>query len=195
MGYRFQGGDLKSLAFGRTRLDPVGMFATKAACPFAGTFSVVGDVVHEPAPGTAPVHASPTVPANPSIEVMSRLKTAVVPAGTVWLVPPTVGGSGQKSVAVPLSITDCGLSVALSVSVRVAVFAPLVEPHWAPEAGAAGLNVIWTVQVPPSGTAAVQLFFNVKSVVSVTLAPLTVKAPCPVFLTVTATGELVPPTT
>ena len=186
---------MKSLAFGRTTLDPVGMFATKAACPFAGTVTVVGDVAHEPAPGTAPVHASPTVPANPSIDVMSSLKTAVIPAGTVWLVPPTVGGSGQKSVAVPLSITDCGLSVALSVSVRVAVFAPLVEPHWAPVTGAAGAKVTWTVQVPPAGTAPVQSFFNVKSVVSVTLAPLTVKAPCPVFLTVTATGELVPPTT
>ena len=186
---------MKSLAFGRTTLDPVGMFATKAACPFAGTVTVVGDVAHEPAPGTAPVHASPTAPANPSIDVMSRSKTAVIPAGTVWLVPPTVGGSGQKSVAVPFSITDCGLSVALSVSVRVALFAPLVEPHCAPEAGAAGLNVIWTVQVPPPGTAPVQLFFRVKSVVSVTLAPLTVKAPCPVFFTVTATGELVPPAT
>ena len=114
------------------------MFATKAACPFAGTVTVVGDVAHEPAPGTAPVHASPTVPANPSIDVMSSLKTAVIPAGTVWLVPPTVGGSGQKSVAVPLSITDCGLSVALSVSVSVALFAPVVEPHCAPEGGAAG---------------------------------------------------------
>jgi len=195
MGYRFQGGDLKSLAFGRTRLDPVGMLATKGACPFFGTVTVDGEVVHEPAPGTAPVHARPTVPAKPSIDVMSRLKTAVVPAGTVWLVPPTVGGSRQKSVAVPISITDCGLSVALSVSVRVAVFAPLVEPHWAPVTGAAGAKEIWTVQVLPAGTAAVQLFFRVKSVVSVTLAPLTVNAPCPVFLTVTATGELVPPTT
>ena len=171
------------------------MLATKDACPFFGTFTVDGDVVHEPAPGTAPVHARSTVPAKPSIEVISRLKTAVVPAGTVWLVPPTVGGSGQKSVAVPFIVTDCGLSVALSDSVRVAVFAPLVEPHWAPVTGAAGAKVIWTVQVPPAGTAAVQLFFRVKSVVSVTLAPLTVKAPCPVFLTVTATGELVPPTT
>jgi hypothetical protein len=36
--------------------------------------------------------------------------------------------------------------------------------------------------------ALVQLFFSVKSAVSVMLAPLTVKAPVPVFFTVTATG-------
>ena len=104
--------------------------------------------------------------------------------------PPTVGGFGQKSVAVPFSATVCGLFVALSVSVRVVVFVPLVEPHCAPEAGAAGLKVICTVQVPAPGTALVQLFVSVKSVVSLTVTPLTVNAPCPVFVTVTATGEL-----
>jgi hypothetical protein len=159
------------------------------ACPFAGTFSVEADVVHEPAPGTAPVHASPTAPAKPSIEVMSRLKLAVVPWVTVKLVPPTVGGFGQKSVAVPFSVTACGLSVALSVRVSVVVFAPLVEPHCAPAAGAAGLNVICTVQVPPAGMAPVQVFLSVKSAVSLTLAPLTVNGSCPVLVTVTATGE------
>lgn len=158
------------------------------ACPFAGTVSVDTDVAHEPAPGTEPVHASPTDPANPFIEVMSSWKVAVAPCVTVRLVPPTVGGFGQKSVAVPFSITACGLSVALSVRVRVALFDPVVEPHCAPDAGAAGANVIGTVQVPPAGIEPVQLFFIVKSAVSVTLAPLTVNAPVPVFFTVTATG-------
>lgn len=186
--YQFQGGHLNSLAFGRTRLDPVGTLTVNGACPFSGTFSVEADVAHEPAPGTAPVHASPTDPANPFIEVMSRLKVAVAPFVTVRLLPPTVGGFGQKSVAVPVSITACGLSVELSVSVSVALFAPVVEPHCAPDAGAAGANVMDTVQVPPDGIALVQLFFIVKSAVSVTLASLTVNAPVPVFFTVTATG-------
>ena len=110
------------------------------------------------------------------------------------MLPPTVGGVGQKSVAIPFSATVCGLFVALSISVRVAVFVPLVEPHCA-EAGAAGLNATCTVQVPAPGTALAQLFVSVKSAVSLTLTPLTVNAPCPVFVTVTATGELgVPPT-
>ena len=186
--YQFPDGHLNSLAFGRTRLDAVGTLTVNGACPFAGTFSVDTDVAQEPAPGTAPVQASPTDPANPFIEVMSRLKVAVAPFVTVWLLPPTVGGFGQKSVAVPDSITDCGLSVALSVSVSVALFDPVVEPHCAPDAGAAGANVMGTVQVPPAGIAAVQLFFIVKSAVSVTLAPLTVNTPVPVFFTVTATG-------
>ena len=186
--YQFHGGHLNSLALGRTRLDAVGTLTVNGACPFAGTFSVDTDVAHEPAPGTAPVHATPTLPAKLFIEVMSRLKVAVAPFVTVWLLPPTVGGFGQKSVAVPDSITVCGLSVALSVSVSVALFDPVVEPHCAPDAGAAGANVMGSVQVPPAGIATVQLFFIVKSAVSVTLAPLTVNAPVPVFFTVTATG-------
>jgi hypothetical protein len=165
------------------------MFTVNGACPFFGTFSVEDDVMHEPAPGTAPVHASATLPAKPSIDVMSRLKTAVAPCVTVRLVPPTMGGFGQKSVAVPFSMTTCGLFVALSDSMSVAVLAPLVEPHCAPAAGAAGLNVICTVQVPPPGTALVQLFFMLKSAVSVTLALLTFNASCPVFVIVTATGD------
>ena len=166
----------------------VGTVTLNGACPFVGTLSVAGDVAHDPAPGTAPVHASATAPAKPFIEVMSRLKVAVAPCVTVRLLPPTVGGFGQKSVAVPFSITVCGLSVALSVSVSVAVFAPAVEPHCAPDAGAAGANVMDTVQVPPAATAPEQLFFIVKSAVSVTVAPLTVNAPVPVFFTMTAAG-------
>jgi hypothetical protein len=37
--------------------------------------------------------------------------------------------------------------------------------------------------------APVQLFFRVKSAVSVTLTPLTVNAPCPEFVSVTVAGE------
>src|SRR5271155_3152479 len=95
--YQFHGGQPNSLAFGRTRPDAVGTLTVNGACPFSGTFSVEADVAHEPAPGTAPVHASPTDPANPFIEVMARLKVAVAPFVTVWLLPPTVGGFGQKS--------------------------------------------------------------------------------------------------
>ena len=113
----------------------------------------------------------------------------MVPCATVKVVPPTVGGSGQKSVAVPLNVTACGLFVALSAIVSVALLGPLLDPHCAPEAGAAGLNVTCTVQVPPPGTAPVQLFFSVKSAVSVTVTPLTVNAPCSEFVSVTVAGE------
>jgi hypothetical protein len=43
------------------------------AGPFAGTCSEQGDFVQEAAPGIAPMHTSPTVPAKPFVELMSRL--------------------------------------------------------------------------------------------------------------------------
>src|SRR3984957_539237 len=109
------------------------------------------------------------------------------------LLPPTAGGAGQKSVAVPLMTTVCGLLAVLSVKIRFAFFAPVVEPHCAPEAGAGGLNVICIVQVPPAGTA-VQLFLGVKSAVSLTLTLLTVNAPWPVLVSIIGTGVLGTPT-
>ena len=60
------------MAFGLTNSDAVGTLTLNGACPFAGTVSVEVDVVQEPAPGTAPAHASPTVPANPSVELTAR---------------------------------------------------------------------------------------------------------------------------
>src|SRR5580692_752277 len=109
------------------------------------------------------------------------------------LLPPTAGGAGQKSVAVPLMTTVCGLLAVLSVKIRLAFFAPVVDPHCAPAAGAAGLNVICIVQVLPAGTAG-QLFSAVKFTASLALTPLTVNAPGPVLVSVIGTGGLATPT-
>ena len=119
----------------------------------------------------------------------------MAPALTVAVLPPTVEGPAQKSVAVPVRATVCGLLVVLSDRLRFAVLAPVVEPHCAPELGAAGLKLTCTLQVAPGGTPVQSLFGGVKSAVSLTLALLTVKAAVPVFVSVTATDELATPTT
>jgi hypothetical protein len=113
----------------------------------------------------------------------------------VTVLPPTVDGPAQKSVAVPVRATVCGLVVVLSVKIRFAVFMPVVEPHCAPEPGAAGLKLTCILQVPPGGMPVQSFIGGAKSAVSLTVALLTVKAAVPVFVSVTATDEPATPTT
>src|SRR5580704_1436745 len=99
--------------------------------------------------------------------------------------------------AVPDSEMICGLEGALSVMVRVAVFAPAVEPHGAATGEAGGVNVTVNPQWVPAGTPSVQLLAAVKLPGGLTLAPATVRiagaAPLSLFVIVTGTGvEAVP---
>src|ERR1700691_249259 len=131
---------------------------------------------------------------NPPLEVMRSVYGAAEPALTVTVFPPTVDGPAQKSVAVPLRATVCGLVVVLSVRIKSAVFAPVVEPHCAPGKGAAGLKLTCILQVAPGRMPVQSLFGGAKSAVSLMLALLTVKAAVPVLVSVTATDEPATPT-
>ena len=84
----------------------------------------------------------------------------------------------------------CGLVGASAVIVRVAVFAPAVEPHGAATGDASGVNVTVRVQEAPAGTPAVQLLVNVKFPAGSTLAPATLRTEraVPLFAIVTVTG-------
>src|SRR5580658_1636725 len=92
--------------------------------------------------------------------------------------------------AAPDRAMFCGLVGALSVMLRVAVFAPAVEPQGAATGDASGVNVTVSVQEPPAGTPAVQLLADVKFPAGFTLAPVTVSTAgaVPLLAIVTVTG-------
>jgi hypothetical protein len=94
--------------------------------------------------------------------------------------------SMAKSMPAPESVTDCGVSGALSVRVRVAVRAP----------NAAGVNVTLIAQFAAGATVPLQVSFSTKSAEfgpENEMAP-TCRAPVPEFVTVIARGGLALPT-
>ena len=92
----------------------------------------------------------------------------------------------EKSVAAPVSATECGLPAALSVIVAAPVRLP----------AAVGLNVTLIEQLPPAATLEPQLSVLLKSPL---FAPpstrlLILNTPLPLFVSVTACELLVDPT-
>jgi hypothetical protein len=134
------------------------------------------------------VQVSATAPTKESKESATSGKVAGVPAVTVWVATPE--GARQWSIPRPDREMICGLVGALSVMVRVAVFAPAVEPQGAVTGYASGVNVTVSVQEPPAGTPAVQLLVDVKFPAGFTLAPATARTAgaVPLFAIVTVTG-------
>lgn len=90
----------------------------------------------------------------------------------------TVGGG---VVPVPVRVTDCGLSGALSLTVTVPVLVPV----------AVGVNVTLIVQLPPANTELPQVVVSAKSPVAVIL--VMVKVSVPRFFSVTDCAALVVP--
>jgi hypothetical protein len=104
-----------------------------AAAFVAGTAHVVTSVL----PG---VQVKDTEPVNPPRPVMVTGNVPMAPLATLTL----DGAETEKSQAVPVSGTDCGLPLALSVTMIVPVSAPgVVDPD--------GANVMLSVQGVPAG--------------------------------------------
>lgn len=101
------------------------------------TFKLEGITVHV-APVGAPVHVMEACPANPA-PPMESVYFAVPPAVTV-ADPDEPDGRAKPMLgtptATPVSATDCGLPVALSVTIKVAEAFPTAD----------GLNVMLIVQ-------------------------------------------------
>lgn len=87
-----------------------------------------------------------------------------------------------KSMPEPTSETDCGLSTAVSVRMRVPVRVP----------DEVGVKVSWMAQVPPSAATLLQLLVCAKSPVVRTLAM--VRTPLPELVTVMVWTLLAVPT-
>jgi hypothetical protein len=111
---------------------------------------------------------------------------AVWPAVTIADVAPTLGGSMAKSVATPMTETDCGVSCPLSPSITVALRVPTKL----------GLNVRLTTQFAVGAMVPLQVSLSRKSVgfAPENVMELIASAPLPVFVTVTASGWLAVPT-
>lgn len=90
----------------------------------------------------APVQDSAIVPVKPFSAEACKLYVAVFPAFTVAVVEPPVAAAREKSVALPVRATVCGLPLALSVMVSEPVRLPLVE----------GANVTLKVQLAAGAT-------------------------------------------
>lgn len=95
----------------------------------------------------APAHPSPTVPVKPFSEETCKLYVAVCPSVTVAVVEPPAAEARAKSVALPVSLTVCGLPPALSVMLKEPVLLPL----------AVGANLTLNVQFAPGATAVPQV--------------------------------------
>ena len=109
--------------------------------PGAGAALVVGTAhaVISELPG---VQVNETVPVNPPSPVMVTGKVPMAPLATLALPAVT-----EKSQAVPFSVNDCGLPLALSVNVIVPLSGPgALVAH--------GLNVMLNMQGFPPGDAA-----------------------------------------
>jgi hypothetical protein len=110
-----------------------------AVAPGAAAAFVVGTAhaVTSVLPG---VQVKDTEPVNPPRPVMVTGKLPMAPLATLTL----DGAETEKSQAVPVSGTDCGLPLALSVTMIVPVSAPgVVDPD--------GANVMLSVQGVPAG--------------------------------------------
>jgi len=150
------------------------------------TFTLEADTVHVASEG-APAHDSATVPLNPADEFTCRLYVAVSPGVIGALAAWPDGALKQKSSAVPLSATLCGLPGALSLRSSVALLVVSV-PH---VAAGEGRNAISTVHVPPGAVLpVVQLLLVMSKSLPLTLTPLNTSgpAPDPVALFVTVIG-------
>ena len=110
---------------------PLIMAPGAAAALVVGTAHAVTSVL----PG---VQVNETAPVNPPSPVMVTGKVPMAPLATLALPAET-----EKSQAIPVSETDCGLPLALSVIVSDPVTGPGVVP-------AAGANVTLTVQLAPT---------------------------------------------
>ena len=110
---------------------PLAMAPGAAAALVVGTAHAVTSVL----PG---VQVKETAPVNPPSPVMVTGKVPMAPLATLALPAET-----EKSHAIPVSETDCGLPLALSVIVSDPVTGPGVVP-------AAGANVTLTVQLAPT---------------------------------------------
>jgi uncharacterized protein YihD (DUF1040 family) len=114
------------------------------------------------------------------------VKPTVVDA-KVKLVGESVTVSGA-AIAVPFSVTTCGVPVALSATESDAVRAPATV----------GLNSIETVQLAPAASEVVQVvadLTNEVALVPVKVSEVSVTAVVPVFLIVTTCAAVVAPTT
>lgn len=143
-----------------------------AAAFVAGTAHVVTSVL----PG---VQVKDTEPVNPPNPVIVTGKLPIAPLATVTL----DGAETEKSQAVPVSGTDCGLPLALSVTESVSVTVPgAVDEE--------GAKVTMMVQVPAGAMVATQLSVSVNADVPVATL-LMISGDVPVFLTPTGIAELV----
>lgn len=129
---------------------------------------------------------------SPVVMILPMLRGAVpvFVRTTFWpalVLPITVLGKAGRgfgdrlttgSVPVPVTLTDCGLPLALSVIVSVPVRVPVVV----------GVKVTLMLQVPPAATEPLQLLVWAKSPVIAIL--LTLKGPVPVLPSVTICGAL-----
>lgn len=122
---------------GTTRAEAVSV--PVAVAPGDGAAFVVGTAHAEI--NVAGVQANETAPVNPPNPVTVTGKVAIAPLATETL----EGADTEKSHAVPVRGTDCGLALALSVT----VIAPVTGP-----AAPAGANVTLRTQGVPAGEAA-----------------------------------------
>jgi hypothetical protein len=88
----------------RVSLAEVATVTENASCAFAAAVIDAGVTVHVPGK-VVPAHVTATAPANPPLDVRSRLNVAVLPMSTDTLVPPLATGPSSKSSAVPDSAT------------------------------------------------------------------------------------------
>jgi hypothetical protein len=110
-----------------------------AVAPGAGAALVMG-TAHEVTSVLPGVQVKDTEPVNPPNPVIVTGNVPMAPLATLTL----LGAETWKSQAVPVSDTDCGLPLALSVTMIVPVSAPgVVEPD--------GANVMLSVQGVPAG--------------------------------------------
>jgi len=110
-----------------------------AVAPGAAAAFVVG-TAHEVTSVLPGVQVKDTEPVNPPSPVMVTGKVPMAPFATLTL----DGAEAEKSHAVPVSGTDCGLPLALSVTMIVPVSAPgVVDPD--------GAKVMLSVQGVPAG--------------------------------------------
>jgi hypothetical protein len=114
-----------------------------------------------------PVHVTATAPANPPLDVRSRLNVAVLPASTDTLVPPLATGPNSKSSAVPDSAT-------FTVPPDAFDSITSVPDRAGDVALVPGSNCTVIVHVAPAATCAEQPFFTTeKSVDRLTAADVT----------------------
>jgi hypothetical protein len=95
-----------------------------------------------------------------------------------------LAAASEKSVPVPVSPTDCGLSTALSVNINDAVSAPVVL----------GVNVTLTEQVALTAMVAplqlLVLIAKSPALAPLIATPLIVRPALPLFVTITLIAEL-----
>src|SRR5207302_1436876 len=144
-----------------------------------------GDTV-QVEPMSAPAHARPTGDLNPPIGVMVTVNVRVFPAFTFSVAAGPVNPKSGAAVPFPLSVMICGLPPALSASDS--------DPVRAPEA--VGVKVTLMVQVPPAAKVAGLVGQALAPILVAAKSPeganeLIVKAPAPVFVSVTVIGAVV----